>query len=122
MTAQPAMDLDAPADRLEAACDAGDAMSCAWLMWTHEAQAKEPAHQTEAKYFGEKAALSHAVFDLGACEGVAARECTGIETGMSCCDRGILGCPEGCESDCEQARAAARAHTVDVLESACTAG
>jgi hypothetical protein len=116
-----ALDLGATFDELDHDCDAGDAAACAWLGWNEEAHASDADRRAHAHALFEEAALK-STFDLGACEGRASRECSGIESGMSCCDRGIRACAAGCESVCDAARAALRSRTLDVLDASCASG
>ncbi len=114
------LDIASATPTLDARCEAGDEVECAWVAWTLEASAHDPAARATAS--DRLRAAGAGAFDLGACEGRATRECQGITSGASCCDRGLLGCELGCEDACRDARAVARNHTLGVLEPACTAG
>lgn len=119
LASAPVLDIASP-ERLAAACDADDAPSCAWLGWTREVGTRAGEDRADALSWFQRASMQSS-FDLGACSAWTSRTCEGIHSGSSCCDRGIIGCPEGCEAECDRARTAARAATLGVLDPACDA-
>ncbi|HEY1959744.1 MAG TPA: hypothetical protein VGH28_29245 [Polyangiaceae bacterium] len=118
LVAMPTLDLDAAVPRLESKCGAGDSLACAWLGWTLEARVRDAATGSAADAWESRAAGG---LDLGVCEGQAARTCSGVTSGMGCCDRGIRSCPDGCEAACHDARAAFETKTIGTLDAACKA-
>lgn len=120
LASAPALDVTSR-ERAADACARGDAPSCAWLGWIHEVSARDNDEREEALSSFQQA-LTRSSFDLGACGAWASRTCEGIRSGSSCCDRGIVGCPDGCEAACDHARTTARAATLGVLDPACDAG